>query len=173
MDEIRRPPYRHPMADVVEVLSKLALSLPDVEEKVACAGTAIEQASFHTNRKSFLFAQRKGDGAIIRLKLDHSLAEARAAGGGVEVGKNNWTTCRIPLAKAPSATLKRWVRESYAMSAKPKSSSKKKTAKKAASKKKAAKKTGKKKVASKKKTTKKTTTKKTTSKKKAPARKRR
>lgn len=117
------------MADAVDTLCKLALSLPDVEEKVACAGTAIEQASFRTGGKSFLFAQRKGDLAIVRLKLDASLAGAEEV-DGVEVGKGGWTTCRVPLAKAPTARLKRWVRESYAMSAKPKRAVKKKAAKK-------------------------------------------
>ncbi len=118
------------MADAVDVLCKLARSLADVEEKSACAGTAIEQASFRTCGKSFLFAQRKNDLAVIRLKLDRSIAAAEAAGDGVEVGKGGWTTCRIPLAKAPTAALKRWVRESYALSAKPKSSPKKAASKK-------------------------------------------
>jgi|GEM_PF-1595188 len=152
------------MADAVEVLCKLALSLSDVEEKVACAGTAIEQASFRTGGKSFLFAQRKGELAIVRLKLDASLGAAKKAGEGVEVGTGNWTTCRIPLAKAPSATLKRWVRESYALSAKPKKAAKKKAAKKASGKKVAKKRAAKKKVVKK--------AKKKTTKKKAATRKR-
>ena len=146
------------MADAVETLCKLALSLADVEEKVACAGTAIEQASFRTGGKSFLFAQRKGDLAIVRFKLEQSIAAAQAT-DGVEVGKGNWTTARIPLGKAPSATLKRWVRESYALSVKPKSTrkkaSKKKTSKKQAVRKKAAKKKVVRKKAAKKKTTRK------------------
>lgn len=114
-----RGSYPVHVADAVDFLCKLARSLPDVEEQVACAGTAIEQASFHTGGKSFLFAQRKGDLAIVRLKLDRSLADAAAAGDGVEVGIGNWTTCRVPLAKAPTAVLVRWVRESHALSAKP------------------------------------------------------
>jgi hypothetical protein len=126
------------MPDAVEVLTKLARSLPDVEERIACAGTAIEQASFRTGGKSFLFAQRKGDLAIVRLKLGASLAAAEAAGDHVEMGKGNWTTCRVPLAKAPTATLKRWVRESHALSAKPKkAASRKKAARKKAARKKA------------------------------------
>ena len=128
------------MADAVDTLCELALSLPDVEEKIACAGTAIEQSSFKTGGKSFLFAQRKGDLAIVRLKLDASLAAAGAAGDHVEVGKGGWTTCRVPLKKTPSATLKRWVRESHALSTKPKGAAKKATKKKAAPRKKAAKK---------------------------------
>ena len=120
------------MPDAVDALTKLARSLADVEEKVACAGTAIEQASFRTGGKSFLFAQRKGDLAVLRLKLDASLAAAEAAGSGVEVGVNGWVTCRVPLAKAPSATLKRWARESYTLSVKPKSSSEKAAKKKKA-----------------------------------------
>jgi len=121
------------MADAVDALRKLALSLADVEEKIACAGTAIEQSSFRTGGKSFLFAQRKGDLAIVRLKLAKSLAAAETA-DDVEVGKGGWTTCRVPLAKAPSATLKRWVGESHALSAtspskaKPKKTAAKKTA---------------------------------------------
>lgn len=122
------------MADAVDDLCKLAPSLADVEERVACAGTAIELASFHTGGRSFLFAQRKGELAVVRLKLDTSLAAAKAAGGGVEVGVGNWVTCRVPLAKAPSASLKRWVRESYALSAKSKGSPKKATKKRSAKK---------------------------------------
>lgn len=90
------------MDDAVDHLCKLARSLPDVEERVACAGTATEQ--------------RNGDLATVRLKL----ADVAAAGSGVEVGGGNWTTCRIPPAKAPSTELKRWVRENHALSAKPK-----------------------------------------------------
>jgi hypothetical protein len=123
------------MADAVDTLCKLALSLADVVEKIACAGTAIEQSSFRTGGKSFLFAQRKGDLAIVRLKLSKSLAAAEKV-DGVEVGKGGWTTCRVPLAKAPSATLKRWLRESYALSVKP--AAKAKPRKKAVAKKKSA-----------------------------------
>ena len=115
------------MPDAVDALTRLARSLPDVEEKIACAGTAIEQASFRTGGKSFLFAQRKGDLAIVRLKLDASIGAAEAAGDGIEVGVNGWVTCRVPLAKAPAATLKRWARESYGLSAKPKKAARKKT----------------------------------------------
>ena len=107
------------MPDAVDTLCKLAHSFDDVEEKVACAGTAIEQASFKTGGKSFLFAQRKGDQAIVRLKLDASLEKAETV-AGVEVGKGGWTTCRFPLAKAPTKALERWVKESYSLSAKPK-----------------------------------------------------
>ena len=112
------------MPDAVDTLCKLAHSFADVEEKVACAGTAIEQASFKTAGKSFLFAQRKGDRAIVRLKLDRSLAKAESV-AGVEVGKGGWTTCRVPLAKAPTKVLVGWVKESYELSAKPKSSTSK------------------------------------------------
>ena len=110
------------MADVVDRLCELALSFDSVEEKVACAGTAIEQASFKTGAKSFLFAQRKGETAIVRLKLGSSLETAESSadlvGGEVEVGKGGWTTCRLPLNRAPKALLKRWVRESYTLSQK-------------------------------------------------------
>jgi len=120
------------MPDAVDALCKLARTLPDVEQKIACAGTAIEQASFHTGNRSFLFAQRKGDLAIVRFKLEGSVTAAESAANGVEIGKGGWTTCRIPLAKAPSGALKRWVRESYGLSAKPKSSPKKAPSKKKA-----------------------------------------
>ena len=113
------------------MLENITHRLDDVEEKIACKGTPIEQASFRTGGKSFLFAQRKGDLAIVRLKLDASIAAAKKAGDFAEVGVNSWTTCRVPLAKAPSATLKKWVRESYALSAKPKSTRKKAAKKKA------------------------------------------
>ena len=112
------------MHDAVEALSKVARSLLDVDEEIACAETAIEQASFHTGGKSFLFAQRKGDLAVGRLELDASMAAARKAGEGVEVGKGGWTRSQLPLARAPSATLKRWARESHARSGTPKAAKK-------------------------------------------------
>jgi hypothetical protein len=103
------------MADAVDALRKLALSLPAVEETIACAGTSLEQSSFRTNGKAFLFAQRKGDVAVLRLKLGASLGAARAGGAGVEVGTGGWTTCRLPLGRAPAPVVKRWVRESHAL----------------------------------------------------------
>jgi hypothetical protein len=131
--------YGAAMPDAVDRLRKLALSFADVEETVACAGTAIEQAAFRTRGKAFLFAQRKGDIAIVRLKLDDSLDEARVA-DEVEVGKFGWVTCRLPLSKAPSATVKKWARESYGLFGRTKAKAKKKTVKKKTVKKKTAKK---------------------------------
>jgi hypothetical protein len=130
LQDSSRKRYGPAMADVVDALRKLALTLPEVEESIACAGTAIEQSSFRTHGKAFLFAQRKGDVAVVRMKLDASLAKANDA-VGVEVGKGGWVTCRLPLGKAPSAAVKRWARESHALFASaPKSASKTRLAEK-------------------------------------------
>ena len=101
------------MADLVHALRKLALSLLDVVETTACAGTALEQSSYRTGGKAFLFAQRKGELAVVRLKLGPSLGAAQESPDGVEVGKGGWTTCRLPIAMKLTTTLAEWVRESH------------------------------------------------------------
>ena len=89
-------------------LPSIALRLPDVERGVACAGTALESATFSTRGKAFLFVSAKA----ARLKLgDDSAADARRR--GFPVGKNGWVT--MPLDALPAANVvKAWIAESYA-----------------------------------------------------------
>ena len=87
-------------------LRAIALALPDVEQGVACVGTALESRTYRTGNKAFLFVSKKD----ARLKLEASAAAAKKL--GLKVGANGWLT--IPLdALPPTPIAKRWIRESY------------------------------------------------------------
>lgn len=89
-------------------LGTIALALADVEQGVACAGTALESRTYQVRKKSFLFVSK--DQA--RLKLDASASEARKL--GFAVGANGWVT--VPLDALPAAAvIKRWIAESHSL----------------------------------------------------------
>ena len=89
-------------------LRAIALALPDVEQGLACAGTALESRTYNVRKKSFLFVSN----SQARLKLDASAAEARKLGFGV--GANGLVT--LPLEQLPvAAVVKRWISESYGL----------------------------------------------------------
>jgi hypothetical protein len=91
----------------VQDLATIALRLPDVQQGVACAGTALESRTFTVAGKAFLFVSAKD----ARLKLTESVHAARER--GFVVGANGWT--RLPLdALPPAALLRRWIAESHA-----------------------------------------------------------
>jgi hypothetical protein len=91
-------------------LTQIATALPDVQQGVACAGTALECASFAVRKKAFLFLSAKE----VRLKLDTSKDEATKR--GLAVGANGWVKLD-PGALPPTAVLTRWVAESYELMA--------------------------------------------------------
>jgi hypothetical protein len=101
-----------------EALRKIARKHPDVEEDVACKGTAIESSVYRVGKKSFLFVRPQD----ARLKLEGSMPEARKLAakepGRFEVGKLGWVCVRaaagMPL---PVDLLGRWIEESYRISA--------------------------------------------------------
>ena len=89
-------------------LATIALALPDVDQGIACAGTALESRTYQLKKKSFLFVSK--DQA--RLKLDASASEAKKL--GFTVGANGWVA--IPLGDVPAvAVIKRWIAESYSL----------------------------------------------------------
>lgn len=93
-------------------LSTIALALPDVEQGVACAGTALESRTFATGKKSFLFLSK----TQARLKLGASAPEGKKL--GFAVGANGWVT--IPLdAVPPVSVLRRWIAESHRLMSPP------------------------------------------------------
>lgn len=96
-------------------LRRFALALPEVEEGVACAGTALEARTFARGRKSFLFL-RASDA---RLKLGPSLAEAeRLADGDPErcrVGANGWVHVQLEGAGDLRKRIEAWIAESHAL----------------------------------------------------------
>jgi hypothetical protein len=93
-------------------LGKIALSLADVEQGVACAGTALESRTYSTNKKAFLFVAKKQ----ARLKLESSIPEARKL--GFVVGANGWVTLSLD-ALPPASAARRWITESHALASKP------------------------------------------------------
>lgn len=93
-----------------------ALSLPDTEEGIACAGTSLEKRTIKVHKKAFLFLSAKD----AMLKLSDSLAAAEelaeAEPERYKVGAHAWTTIMFGDGKSlPSAQLVKWVQESYSL----------------------------------------------------------
>ena len=108
-------------ASAAATLRSIALTLPDIEEGVACAGTAIEARTFQTRGKAFLFVGAKD----ARLKLVDSLAEAlafaRKAPNACQASANGWVRLTLGAELPALAVLEKWVAESHgAMAGKPK-----------------------------------------------------
>src|SRR6187401_550517 len=81
-------------------LRKIAMRHPDVEESVACEGTALESATFKAGKKTFLFVGK----TQARLKLHESLGESRKLAskhpGACQVGSLGW----VAVSLAPEAS---------------------------------------------------------------------
>ncbi len=98
-----------------QLLTKAAKSLKDVDEGIACAGTALESKTYKVGGKAFLFVSAK----VARLKLAQSVDEARAfarePNSAIDVGAGGWTAIRWTDGDVPAdAVLRRWVTESHA-----------------------------------------------------------
>lgn len=89
-------------------LRSIALALPDVEQGIACAGTALESRTYSVKGKSFLFVSKD----CFRLKLDASAAEARKL--GARVGNGGWTKV-VSEDLPPVTVLQRWIAESHGL----------------------------------------------------------
>lgn len=100
---------------IAKALRAAALRLPDVEERVACEGTALEKRTIKAKKKAFLFL----GAADAMLKLADSLAEAkRLAAKSPEhykVGATGWVTVKFADADPPRGLVERWIEESYAL----------------------------------------------------------
>jgi hypothetical protein len=95
------------MSKTVQALRAAALRHADVEEAVACKGTAVESASFKVRKKAFLFLSA----SHARVKLDASIAKARKL--GCDVGKLGWVKVDLVTKTPPLGTLRAWIAESY------------------------------------------------------------
>ena len=98
------------------VLLQYALSLPETEDGIACAGTALESITVKTKKKAFLFLRE----TEARLKLADSLKEAADMAAKeparYSVGAHGWVLIRLEGPAAyPIEVLKRWVHESYSL----------------------------------------------------------
>jgi YjbR len=96
----------------VQALRKAALAHDGVEEGVACAGTALECATFKARKKAFLFVNENN----ARLRLTKSRAEAarlaKSEPKRFVVGPQGWA--KIFLNEPPALELMlRWLDESY------------------------------------------------------------
>ena len=120
--------------DPTEAIRLAASRYPGVDE-----GTSCTQASFKAGKKAFLYIGLQGGRHKAMFKLQDSMPEAiklaKKEPDRFEVGSTAWVTTRFsaddPL---PKKLWKKWLDESYALSA-PAKASKKTTKKKAAGKK--------------------------------------
>ena len=93
-------------------LGRIALALPDVDQGIACAGTALESRTYRVQKKAFHVLSS----SQARVKLDASIPEARKL--GFTVGANGWVT--VPMDAPPPATvIKRWIAESHSLLSRP------------------------------------------------------
>ncbi len=98
----------------VQAMRRAALRPADVQESVACKGTAIESATFKVGGRAFLFL-RSGR---VMVRLDRSQKEASRLAGKkpacYKVGSGGWTTVTFEDPKDVSIKLlERWISESY------------------------------------------------------------
>ena len=121
--------------DALEALRAIASRHPDVEEGIACKGTAAECVTCKVNQRAFLFLRP----AAVMLKLKESVGEVASFAAKepdrYNAGAGGWVTVRRPTeGPLPMDVMERWIGESYRlMTAGP--SAKKKAAKKKAAKK--------------------------------------
>ncbi|HKA08811.1 MAG TPA: MmcQ/YjbR family DNA-binding protein [Gemmataceae bacterium] len=98
----------------MQALRRIALRFPEVEERIACKGTAIECTTFKARNKSFLFV----GAAEARLKLRESIEEANKLASSeparFRVGGQGWVKIVFDSDNpAPLDVLERWIDESY------------------------------------------------------------
>jgi hypothetical protein len=105
-----------PRTDPIQMLRQTALGHADVEEGIACKGTALESATYKVRGKAFLFV-RPGK-AMVKLEssLDEATKLARENPACCKVGSGGWVTIEIAHAKdLPIEVLTRWIAESYGL----------------------------------------------------------
>lgn len=103
-------------ASNLSALRKFALTLADVEEGLACAGTSLEKNALKVRKKTFVFLSE----VDVMLKLAESLpAATRLAAEEPEryqVGAHGWTTIKVGKGETlPSELIEGWIRESYSL----------------------------------------------------------
>lgn len=104
-------------SDPTAALRERASAYPDVD-----AGTSCTQSAFKRGGKAFLYCGPQGGRFKAMFKLDASRSEAEELAARdpdrFEVGKTAWVTARFDAdAPLPAALWKRWLDESYELSA--------------------------------------------------------
>ena len=107
-----------PAKDPTAVLLDAARGFPDVVEGESCS-----QASFKVGKTAFFYVGPQGGRYKAMFKLDASLEDAReleeANPKECAVGKNGWVTVRFDAeSPMPARRWKKWLKESYELSAK-------------------------------------------------------
>ncbi|HUR62560.1 MAG TPA: hypothetical protein VM286_09390 [Candidatus Thermoplasmatota archaeon] len=95
------------------MMLEAALRLKDIEEGIACEGTALESRTVKTGGRAFLFLGPKK--AYFKLGPSYGEAQEAAKGSGaVQPGGAGWTSLMwdVPCPVSP-AVLRRWVKESH------------------------------------------------------------
>ncbi len=100
----------------LKALRTYATSLPETVE-----GTSCVKRAFKCGKKNYLFLGESEKECNVMLKLKDAIDDATelaAEVDGITVGKAGWVTIRFQgRGKVPRATLKAWIRESYALMA--------------------------------------------------------
>jgi hypothetical protein len=104
----------HEQNKTMQSLRTVALSYPEAQQGIACAGTAAEKRTIKARDKAFLFLGK----AEVMLKLCESLAEAvewaTKAPSICRVGATGWVTLTVGNVDVlPLDLLYRWIDESY------------------------------------------------------------
>ncbi|MBI5538339.1 MAG: hypothetical protein HY898_36790 [Deltaproteobacteria bacterium] len=100
--------------DIARALRDKALSYPDVEQSIACKGTALECTTVKIKGKAFLFVRD----VDARLKVDASRAEvaklASKQPDAFAIGATGWATIKFGASKLPAlGVMEKWLEESY------------------------------------------------------------
>ncbi len=108
-----------PEKDPTEAIRVAAAAYPDVDP-----GTACTQSAFRVRKKAFLYVGPQGGRYKAMFKLEDSLAEAATLAEQdpdcYEIGKGGWVVARFTAARPlPKRTWKKWLDESYRLSAGP------------------------------------------------------
>lgn len=111
-----------PKPTPAQLLRTLALRSPEVEEGIACKGTAAECSAYKSRKKTFLFVRT----AALMIKLKESLPEAARLASEdpsrYTAGAGGWVTVKFgPDKPLPGrGLLELWVAESYRLIVNPK-----------------------------------------------------
>ena len=100
-------------ASAAATLRSIALTLPDIEEGVACAGTPIEARTFQTRGKAFLFVGAKDARFKLVDSLDEALAFARKAPDVCQASANGWIRLTLGTELPARTVLEKWIAESH------------------------------------------------------------
>jgi hypothetical protein len=99
-------------ASLAKALRSFASKLPDVEEGIACEGTALEKVTYKVRKKAFLFLGTKD----LMLKLSDSRREAEKLAAKepahFKIGSSGWVSVQLE-GDPPLATLQKWIVESH------------------------------------------------------------